>query len=486
MVDFDVDGLIAATSCTLLAGSTDAHISSVETDSRKVHAGTLFVCFPGERVDGNDFASAAIEAGAGAVLLTRAPDPELCERAHACGCAILRAESDDPTAFLLRLATAWRARNPRWVVIGVTGSVGKTTTKDMLAAGLATCWRVHATAGNFNNLIGLPLTILSASPEDEIVVCEMGMNRTGELSQLTHVARPTVALITNVGTSHIGLLGSREAIARAKAEIVEGMAASDTPQTTCIGEVTSALILTSDNDFADFIVRHYCVPARLTTVFVGTAQDDVLRYGPVSLDAEGNPSFNVVCADGWTRRMHLSVPGAAVATDCALALAVADHLGADREAVAAALDQMTATHMRLEVVGGKGKPRMIDDSYNASPASMASALDVLNSLPCEGRRIAVLGEMGELGRESRRLHGYVGAYVAAVAPDLVVWIGEQEATEMHEAALVMGLSEDRMELFSDVTSALRVIGPILEPSDLVLVKASRSAGLDAFVRGVLA
>jgi UDP-N-acetylmuramoyl-tripeptide--D-alanyl-D-alanine ligase len=129
---------------------------------------------------------------------------------------------------------------------------------------------------------------------------------------------------------------------------------------------------------------------------------------------------------------------------------------------------------------------MIDDSYNASPASMASALDVLNSLPCEGRRIAVLGEMGELGRESRRLHGYVGAYVAAVAPDLVVWIGEQEATEMHEAALVMGLSEDRMELFSDVTSALRVIGPILEPSDLVLVKASRSAGLDAFVRGVLA
>ncbi len=101
-------------------------------------------------------------------------------------------------------------------------------------------------------------------------------------------------------------------------------------------------------------MRHYCVPARLTTVFVGTAQDDVLRYGPVSLDAEGNPSFNVVCADGWTRRMHLSVPGAAVATDCALALAVADHLGADREAVAAALDQMTATHMRLEVVGGKG------------------------------------------------------------------------------------------------------------------------------------
>lgn len=147
---------------------------------------------------------------------------------------------------------------------------------------------------------------------------------------------------------------------------------------------------------------------------------------------------------------------------------------------------MPASHMRLEVVGGGEQPRLIDDSYNASPTSMAAALDVLASLPCTGRRIAVLGEMGEMGDESARLHEYVGCYAAAKKPDLIVWVGTKDAALMREAALVMGFSDDHMESFADAASALATIKPILNAKDLVLVKASRSAGLDAFVKGVLA
>jgi UDP-N-acetylmuramoyl-tripeptide--D-alanyl-D-alanine ligase len=172
--------------------------------------------------------------------------------------------------------------------------------------------------------------------------------------------------------------------------------------------------------------------------------------------------------------------------DCALALAIVSRLGLDRDTAADAIEHMPSTHMRLEVVGGGDRPRVIDDSYNASPASMASALSVLAHMACDGRRVAVIGEMGELGDEAAKLHGYVGAYVAAIAPDLVVWIGGEDAAQMREAALVMGMSEDRMESFPDAASALATMGPILKPDDLVVVKASRSAGLDAFVRGVLA
>lgn len=485
MLTLSVEDIVRATGAqVIVAGSRT--VTNVQTDSRRVGEGTLFACFPGERVDGNDFAQVAVEAGVAAVALTREPAAGLVQLAQERGCALLRAQDDDPTELMLRLAAAWRARNPQWAVVGVTGSVGKTTTKDLLACGLGASFRCHATQGNFNNLIGVPLTLLSASPEDEVVVCEMGMNHTGELSRLTAAVRPTVALITNVGTSHIGLLGSRENIARAKAEILEGMAPTDQPQKTAVGPVSPCLFLTSDNDYAPFIEEGFARPAGVSCAYVGAGEKDAVRRGPVALDEAGRPSFDVTLADGWSRRVTLQVPGAAVAADFLLALAVCDRLGADRAVSVAAMEQMPSSHMRLEVVTAPGKPRVIDDSYNASPASMASALDVLTALPCEGRRIAVLGEMGELGAESARLHGYVGAYAAAKGLDLVVWVGGQGAAQMAEAALVMGLSEDRSERFASAADALATMGPVLTDKDLVLVKASRAAGLDSFVRGVLA
>ena len=486
MLDLPVADIAAATAATIVCGDTDKQVTAVETDSRRVAAGTLFVCFPGERVDGNDFAASAVKAGAAAIALTREPSCELVSAAQRNSCALLRVADDDPTEFMLRLAEAWRLRNPQWAVIGVTGSVGKTTTKDLLAAGLGACWKTHATAGNFNNLIGLPLTLLSADPSDEVVICEMGMNHKGELSRLTKAARPSVALITNVGTSHIGLLGSRENIARAKAEIIEGLQLSAVPQQLSIGEVHSCLVMTSDNDFAPFIEKEFCRPAAVETSYVGEGEKTSLSCGSIALDELGRPEFDVSFSDGTMRHSKLELPGAAVVSDYLLALAIAERLGAKRDMVCSAMEHMPASHMRLEVVGGGEQPRLIDDSYNASPTSMAAALDVLASLPCTGRRIAVLGEMGEMGDESARLHEYVGCYAAAKKPDLIVWVGTKDAALMREAALVMGFSDDHMESFADAASALATIKPILNAKDLVLVKASRSAGLDAFVKGVLA
>ena len=492
MFDLTVREVLEATGATLLCGSPESRITGVTCDSRTAAPGLAFVCFKGERADGNRFAASAVDAGAAAVVLTSEPAQGLEERARAAGCALMRAacvggqtpDDTDPdaTEFLLRLAGLWRRHNPQWVVVGVTGSVGKTTTKDMLAAGLSASFRCHATKGNFNNLMGLPLTLLAADASDEVVVAEMGMNHAGELTRLAEVARPTVALVTNVGTSHIGFLGSRENIARAKAEIVSGMTASD----EAAGAVRPCLVLTDDNDFGGLIEHDFCEPAGVEVLRTGFAPSSSVRAEGLTLDEEGKPSFTVVCSDGWSRDVRLDVPGRHVVADFLLAMAIVWRVGASRDDAAEAIAHMPQTHMRLEVLSADGRPRVIDDSYNASPSSMAAALDVLCSMACTGRRVAVLGEVGELGDEARRLHGYIGAYAAAKPLDLLVFVGGENAAEMAEAARTMGFSEDRLEVLPDAQRALDVIGPILAEGDLVLAKGSRAVGLDLFAKGVLA
>ena len=468
MIGMSASDIAAATGATLLAPGSRAVTGEAVIDSRRVGDGSLFVAFVGERLDGNEYLAAAARSGAAAALA------EL----SALGCAVLRAEGDDCEEFLLRLAAHVRGAHPGWLVVGVTGSVGKTTTKDMLAAAFGSQRRTHATAGNLNNLIGLPVTVLSAPEDAEVLVCELGMNHTGEIERLAAACRPTLACITNVGTSHIGLLGSRENIARAKAEVVSGM----TPG--C--DLGPALALTSSGDFTPFIADGFARPAGVDVMLVGRGEQDLVRCVSLELDDEGRATARLDCADGWTGTAHLPMPGRAPVDDLMLALALVWRAGLDRDAALAAIEGMPQTSMRLDVHATPSGARVIDDSYNAAPASMAASLDVLAQMACEGRRIAVLGEMGELGDEAPRLHGYVGAYAAAKGVDLLVLVGDALADEMAEAARTMGLSEDAIERLATVEDVSRVIGPVLAEGDLVLVKASRSAGLDGFVRGVLA
>lgn len=478
MIDMTVTELARATGAAVLLDPGERVAGDVVTDSREVGAGDVFVAFAGERSDGNAFLAQAARSGAGAVVASAEVPAEALGAAREAGCAVLRAEGDDCEEFLLRLARDRRDRHPEWLVLAVTGSVGKTTTKELLAAGVGATRRCHATRGNLNSLIGLPLTVLSAPEDAEVLVCELGMNHPGEIGRMAAACRPALACITNVGTSHIGILGSRENIARAKAEVVQGLAAHD--------GVGPALALTSSNDFGALIEEGFCRPAGVGVLRVGGGAGDAVRASDVTLDAEGRAHLMVSCADGWSRRVALSLPGRRVVDDFLLALALVWRAGLDRDAAAAAMEAVAPTSMRLDVREAPCGARVIDDSYNAAPASMASSLDVLASMGAAGRRVAVLGEMGELGDEAERLHGYVGAYAAAKGVDLLVLIGGELADAMAEAALTMGLSEDAVERFATVGEALSAMGPALAPGDLVLVKASRAAGLDSFVRGVLA
>ena len=477
MVHLSASEIVAATGASLVAPGSRDVCGEVVIDSRKVEKGSLFVAFAGERVDGNAYLAAAAGLGAAAVVGSReVSDDDLAELASL-DCAVLRAEGDDCEEFLLRLARHVREARPDWLVVGVTGSVGKTTTKEMLAAAFGSQRATHATAGNLNNLIGLPLTVLSAPQDAEVLVCELGMNHSGEIERLSRACQPALACITNVGTSHIGLLGSRENIARAKAEVVSGMRSHD--------GLGPALALVSSGDFTPFIADGFARPAGVEVVSVGRADSDEVRCTSLALDEEGCATVGVSCADGWTGTVRLPMPGRAPVDDLLLALALVWRAGLDRDVALAAIERMPQAKMRLDIHVAASGARVIDDSYNAAPASMASSLDVLASMSCTGRRVAVLGEMGELGDEARRLHGYVGAYAAAKGVDLLVLIGDSLADDMAEAARTMGLSEDAIERLATVEEAVDVIGPVLGEGDLVLVKASRAAGLDKFVRGVL-
>lgn len=489
MIECTSSDICAATGAALLAGSGSEVARGIAIDSRKVEAATLFVAFAGEKVDGNDYIAAALDAGAGVVACTREPsEAELaCARQH--HAALVRCEADDATEFMLRLAGWWRARHD-WCVVGVTGSVGKTTTKDMLAASLGTTWRTHATAGNFNNLIGVPITLLTAPEDAQVLVVEMGMNHPHEIDRLAAAAGPCVAAITNVGTSHIGLLGSRENIARAKGEIVAPLAAAPASSVA----PAPLVVMTAENDYTDFIAEQFAKPAGVPVMRAGAGAASALHAEGIVLDDAAHPSLDVVfdqavgsVAAGTRIHVTLSLTGAQVVPDLLLALGLACSMGVELDKAIAALQKLAPTHMRQEVVRAACGCRVIDDSYNASPDSTAAALNALCSMQVAagGRRIAILGEIGELGAEEERLHELVGAYAAAKPLDLLVIVGTERANHMESAARLMGFSEDKLVRVADVEELTHVMGPVLEKGDLVLVKASRAAYLDKFVKAVV-
>ncbi len=481
MIRISARDMAAATAAELIVEGSREVAGDVVIDSRQACEGAVFVAFAGEKVDGNAYLARAAASGAACVVASAEPAPEVVDACREAGCSLLRAAGDDCEAFLLALAAYQRGLHPEWLVVGVTGSVGKTTTKDMLRAGFSAQLPTHATAGNFNNLIGLPLTVLAAPEGARVLVCELGMNHPGEIERLSAACRPALACVTTIGTSHIGILGSRENIARAKAEVVSGMADS--------GEeafgVSRCLVMPSACDLTPFIADGFAAPAGVDVVLVGGRDGDAVRAEDVRLDADGLPTFTARCADGWSREVTLNLPGKKVVDDFLIALALIWRAGADRDVAAAAIERMEHTALRLDVRTSASGVRVIDDSYNAAPNSMASSLDILATMACEGRRVAVLGEMGELGSDERRLHGYTGAYAAAKGLDMLVFIGGELADVMADAARTMGFSEDSVHRFDTVEAAVAALKPVLAPGDLVLVKASRSEGLDRFAKEVL-
>ena len=341
---------------------------------------------------------------------------------------------------------------------------------------------MHATQGNYNNLIGLPLTILAAPRDVQVMVLEMGMNHPGEITRLAVCAQPTYGIITKVGTSHIGLLGSRENIARAKAEIVSGMPASSEN----FEGHHSALVLHGEDDFTPFIIERFAKPAGVDVILAGTSSDDDVSASRIELDEDGCASFDIMFEDGLNFRTHLSIPGAQAVPNALFAATVAHRMGIPGAEIDEVFGELAITGRRTQVRKAACGARIIDDSYNASPESTAAGLNLLMSLPCRGSRIAILGEIGELGDEGARLHELTGAYAAAKHPDMLVCVGGENARALADAAALMGMDEGDIQVVPSTDKLIARYARVLGPNDLVLVKGSRAVGLDRFVEEVCA
>lgn len=436
-------------------------IRRAAVDSRLVSPGCLFVALAGERTDGHRFLSDALDRGA-AGLLVRADWPleaEVLRSAEARGATVCAVA--DPLRGLQAVAGGWRRRFEP-LVVGVTGSIAKTSTKEAIAAVLGTRFRTLKNPGNLNNEIGLPLTVLELGPEHEVAVLEMGMYVGGEIADLARIALPRIGVVTAVQEVHLSRIGSLDAIEAAKAELVEALpSAAD----------GGLAILNADD------VRVARMAGR-TTAAVRTYGFDpgaaVTARGVRSLGFEGMV-FDLV-VDGRVATVRLPVLGRLAVHNALAAAAVASALGLELDEIATALSSGWSVEHRGALIRAGGVA-IVDDSYNASPGSVRAALDLLAGLP--GRRIAVLGEMLELGPAHDRGHRSVGAAAAGVVDHLVV-VGEG-ARGIAAGALEAGLPVERLAHVPDRQGASRVLLDLLRPGDVVLVKASRGVALDLLV-----
>ena len=422
-------------------------VSRVSTDSRTLQAGDLFVPLRGENFDGHKFIQQAAERGAVGAMVDeswRRNAPE--------NFGLIRVA--DTLVGYQTLAANYRASLPL-KVIAITGSNGKTSTKDFVAATLARKFRVTKTEGNFNNHVGLPQTMLAANREDEIAVWEIGMNHPGEIAALAKLASPDVAIITNVGIAHIEFMGSREAIAEEKGALAEAVAANGT------------LILNADDAFTESIAKRTGAKIILAGIENGS-----VRATDITQHSTGS-EFTIL--EGAHRcRAQLPVPGIHMVQNAMLAIAAGRVFGLSLEECAVGLASTPLTKARLQIREIDGV-QFIDDSYNANPDSMKAALRTLVELDAEGRRIAVLGEMGELGAESERGHRDVGEAAAALRIDELIAVGEIGAAIAH-AAKKAGL-EKSVAVDSPKEAAELLEGSAV-PGDLVLIKGSRSARME--------
>ena len=433
---------------TIAAGNRDATVSRVSTDSRTLQAGDLFVPLRGENFDGHKFIQQAAERGAVGAMVE-----EKWNGNAPAGFALIRVA--DTLLGYQTLAANYRAALPL-KVIAITGSNGKTSTKDFVAATLARKFRVTKTAGNFNNHVGLPQTMLAASRDDEIAVWEIGMNHPGEIAALAKLAAPDIAIITNVGIAHIEFMGSREAIAGEKGALAEAVAADGT------------VILNADDQFTESIAKR--TGARI--VLAGIENGSV-RATDISQNATGS-EFTIL--EGAHRcRAHLPVPGIHMVQNAMLAVAAGRVFNLSLEECAVGLASTPLTKARLQIKEIDGI-QFIDDSYNANPDSMKAALRTLMELDSDGRRIAVLGEMGELGAESERGHREVGEAAAQMRIDQLIAVGSTGGGTIARAAEKAGLKKS--VAVDSHEKAAELLEKNAAPGDLVLIKGSRAARME--------
>jgi UDP-N-acetylmuramoyl-tripeptide--D-alanyl-D-alanine ligase len=485
--------------------------SRLEWDSRDAGPGVLFAAMPGERVDGIDFVGTALAAGARGALVEAMPDAKTCAYAREMGAAII--EVPCVAHAIADIAREWRG-HLKARVIGLTGSVGKTTTKNFVRDVCASQFKTVATRANQNNELGAPKTILNADPDTQVVIVEMGMRGPGQISELCDIVRPDWGIITNVGQSHIELLGSRDAIAHAKSELLDALPAG-----------TGVAFLNAADDYTAQIEQWSGLAARgVRTLKYG--QGGAIYAYDVELDAAGCPTFKLcinnaegdasttsaresfvgssqadtsaedtAAIDGEPRLFDLPQDDSCVRTTLALrglhnvsnalaAAAVGCALGIPLSQIAQALADSAPEAGRQQVLHAPNGATIINDAYNANPESMRASLKTFEAMDVLGRRIAVLGDMGELGDFTAPAHAAIGELCARLPLNLLICVGVKAQT-IADAALEAGMPAGALRRAQTAGEALCMLEGELDSHDAVLVKASHSMRLDKVAEGLV-
>ena len=435
----------------LLPDATDGEVTvdAVATDSRTVpHGRPVFVALRGETADGHDYVPDAVTAGAVAVLVERAPEQRQ-----------VPAIVVDDTWQALRLLGSHVRTQVAPTAVAITGSVGKTTVKDLTAAAVGAGRRTHAARGSFNNELGVPLTLCGLESDTQVLVAEIGARHVGDIADLAPLVAPDVAVVTAVAAVHLEVFGSIDAVAQAKGELVEAL-----------GDDGVAVLALDDPWVAAMAAR---APATITVATDLTEADVHARE--VRLDSFARPSAIAVTPWGEVE-LSLPVAGRHQIANALFALAVAGHLGVDLTAAATALASTTVSPWRgaVDVVDGV---TVLNDAYNANPTSVVAALETLVAIERRGRTIAVLGEMAEIGPDAASEHERIGRVCVDLGVDVLVGVGEAAADTIAGAAS----GDVEVVAVADAAEASRAVRGLVTPGDVVLVKASRVAGLERVV-----
>ena len=425
-----------------------ATVSSVAIDSRMATTGSLFFAIVGEHVDGHGFVEEALRRGASAAVVSHTEG--------IAGPVILVAD----TIEALTALAAFDRRTSDAKVVGITGSAGKTTTKDLAAAVLRSRFEVQASPGSYNNEIGLPLTLLGGGPGTEVVVCEMGSRGIGHIADLCRVASPDVGIVTNVGVAHMELFGSLENVIDAKAELVESLAPNGTA------------IISAD----DPVVRTFAGRTQARVITYGRSRDADVRAESLELSEGGFARFDIVC-ERDRAATELLIPGEHMVSNALAAAAAGVAFRIPLAEAAEALRKAQISSWRMETFVNANGVVVVNDAYNANPMSMAAALKTARWIARGSRMAAVLGTMAELGPVSNAEHERIGELAARLGVERVILVGE-EAEAIAAAAIREGVEPENVALYQDPDEALGDVMSWAESGDVVLFKASRVVGLE--------
>jgi UDP-N-acetylmuramoyl-tripeptide--D-alanyl-D-alanine ligase len=456
MENYTVNDIIKATGGYLLNGAPNDAVSNISTDTRTIKKNDLFVALIGDRFDGHEFAIQSIEQGAMGVVLSHEVN----------GFDKLNANLNiimvkDTTQALGDIAKDYRNRF-EIAVIGITGSNGKTTTKDMASAVLSAKFNVHKSEGNLNNTIGLPLTLFKLSKLHEIAVLEMGISIPGEMSRLVEIAQPNIAIITNVSPTHLEFLGSVEGVAREK----EFLAKS-----------ADQVILNKDDPY----VAKMGKKIKGKAIYYGIDKPANITAKKIQLDNEGRAEFILKVNAEDFGRIKLSIIGRHNVYNALRAIAVGILYEVDFDKIKSAIETYQPISMRMQKLVVNGIT-IINDTYNSNPMSMIAAIDLLASLKSDGKKVLVVGDMLELGEESNRLHDDIGEYIGkSKSAEMLVTMGEK-AVRIAETAIAFGMEKSNVSICQNNSEVIERLGKILSKGDIVLIKGSRGMKMEQIVK----